>query len=207
MSSSNLIRRSGLAAFVGGTLFVILDIMETLLLGNQAYVEAAATSAWLIVQIVYIFAIALIAMGLVGLYVRMARETGTLGLIAFLAAFIGTMMGAGSTWGEAFFGSWLAKTAPELLGTDPSGGLITGILLTYLFFTLGNLLFGLAALQSKVLPRGAAVLLMIGAVLFALLGFLEISFAGVVLGAALAWLGFTLWSSADDPAWVSEMAR
>jgi hypothetical protein len=137
----------------------------------------------------------------------MARGTGTLGLVAFLAAFTGIMMGAGSTWGEAFFGSWVAENAPELLEADPSGGLITGILLTYMFFTIGNLLFGLAALQSGVLPRGAAVLLMIGAVLFAVLGFLEINFAGVVLGAAVAWLGYALWSSPGEPVWVSEMER
>jgi hypothetical protein len=93
------------------------------------------------------------------------------------------------------------------LDTEPAGAFIVGILLTFVLFSVGYFLFGLASLQTGVLPRGAAVLLMVGAVLFLVMGFLEIGFEGVVLGAALAWSGYALWSSADEPVWVSEMAK
>jgi hypothetical protein len=195
MSSSNLIRWSGLAAFAGGLIFFILDFLESILFGNLPVGDAAATSAWTIVQVSYIVGMVLIALGLVGLYARQAESAGTLGLVAFILAFTGEMMAIGSTWSEAFFAAWLAQAAPELLEADPSGAFVTGLTLTFGLFALGWLLFGLASLRAGVLPRGAAVLLMIGAVLYPVLGILSIPFAGLVFGAALVWMGYTLWSS------------
>jgi hypothetical protein len=205
MSSSNLMRWSGLAALVGGVLFAVPDVAESLLFTNQSYGEAAATSAWTIVQVAYIGAAVLFTMGLVGLYVRQAEQAGTLGLVAFLVAFIGGVMGSGSAWSEAFLGAWLADAAPELLDADPSGALAAGLLLTFGLLALGWLLFGLASLRAGVLPRGAALLLMIGAVLYPVGGFLELPFAGVVFGAAVAWMGYALWSgTANEPARMAE---
>jgi hypothetical protein len=207
MSSSNLMRWSGLAALVGGVLFVLLDVLESLLFTNLPEAEAASTGAWIIVQGSFILATVFIAMGLVGLYTRQAEQAGTLGLVAFVVTFFGAMMAAGSTWSEAFFGAWLAEAAPELLDSDPSGALASGILLSYLLFALGWLLFGLASLRAGALPRGAAVLLIIGAVLFPVLGALEIPFAGILYGAAVAWMGYALWSSAGDAAMIAEGVR
>jgi hypothetical protein len=208
MSSSRLTRWSGLAALAGGGLFVILAIVEPLVLGNQPYSEAAATGTWIVVQGAYIVAAVLIGLGLVGLYLYQAQQAGTLGLIAFLVTFIGSMMAAGSSWSETFFGSWLANAAPELLDADPTGALIAGILLSYVLFALGWLLFGLASLRAEVLPRGAAILLMIGALLFAVVSVLDLPFAGVLYGAAVAWMGYGLWSgTADKPSLIAEPAR
>lgn len=204
MSSSNLMRWSGLAALVGGVLFIILDILESILFANLPQAEAATTSAWIIVQVAYIGAAVLIALGLVGLYTRQAEQAGTFGLVAFVVAFFGGMMAVGSTWSEAFFGSWLAEVAPEILSTDPSSTLAAGILLSYLLFALGWLLFGLASLRAGELPRGASVLLIIGAVIFPVLGALEVPFAAVLYGAAVAWMGYALWSGDEEPALIAE---
>lgn len=207
MSSSNLTRWSGLAALVGGGLFAILGVVEFLLLGNQPHGEAAATGTWVLVQGGYIVAAVLIGLGLVGLYVRQAQEAGTLGLIAFLVAFVGGMMATGSTWSEAFFGPWLAKAAPELLDADPAGIVAAGVMLSFLLFALGWFLFGLISLRAGVLPRGSAILMMIGAVLFAVVGVLELPFATVLFGVALAWMGYGLWSrTADKPELLAEAA-
>lgn len=206
MSSSNLMRWSGLAALAGGGLFVILDALESMLFGNQPSGVAAATSAWIIVQGAYIAAVVLIGLGLVGLYAGQAYEAGTLGLVAFLVTFTGVMMTAGSTWSETFFGAWLAEAAPELLEAEPAGTLAAGLLITFGLFALGWLLFGLASLRAGVLPRGAAVLLMIGAVLFPALGVLGIPFAGLAFGAAVAWMGYALWSRPGKTALVAEGA-
>lgn len=206
MSSSNLMRWSGLAALVGGGLFIILDALESMLFGSQPSGEAAATSAWIIVQGAFLAAAVLIALGLVGLYVRQAQQTGTLGLLAFVVTFAGMMMTAGSSWSETFFGAWLAEAAPELLEAEPAGAFVAGLLLTFALFAIGWLLFGLASFRAEVLPRGAAVMLMIGAVLFPALGILEIPFAGLAFGAAVAWMGYALWSSPRKPALVAEGA-
>ena len=206
MSSSNLVRWSGLVALIGGVLFVTFDVVDSISFGNQPFTAVATTGIWMIVQGAYIVAAILITLGLVGLYACQARQTGTMGLVAFVITFVGGMMATGSTWSEAFFGPWLAEAAPELMETDPAGSVIAGSILSYLLFALGWFLFGMVSLQAKVLPRGATVLLMIGAVLFLVLGFLEIPFASVVFGAAIAWLGFALWSNSPNPALTSEMA-
>lgn len=209
MTSSNLIRLSGLAAMAGGGLFVILDVLESLLFGSLPYDQAAASGAWILVQGSYLAATVLIALGLVGLYLRQAEQAGTLGFVAFLAAFSSAMMAAGASWSETFFGSWLAQAAPQLLEADPSGALAAGLILTFALFALGGLLFGLASLRAGVLPRGAAVLLMIGAVLYPLLGVASIPFAAVLFGAALAWMGYALWSAAgtsEEPALTTRTA-
>jgi len=198
MSSSNLIRWSGLAALVGSVLLVVLDVAEFVLIGGQPESVAAATSALIIVRVSFIVAIALITLGLVGLYTRQAEQAGSLGLIAFLVAFIGTVMVAGVQWGAAFIGPWLAEVAPELLDTEPSGVLTAGFMLSFALLALGWLLFGLASLRASVLPRGAAVLLMVGAALFFIILLLELPGSTLVFGVALAWMGYALWTGAGE---------
>jgi hypothetical protein len=85
--------------------------------------------------------------------------------------------------------------------------MLVGIILTFVIFTLGWFLFGLASFRANVLPRGAAVLLMVGAVLFFILTLLELPLWSVVLGVAVAWLGYALRSGPGEPAVASEMAR
>jgi hypothetical protein len=175
--------------------FSLLDLGEALLFASQTYSEAANTGAWILVQVGFIGATVLISLGLVGLYAYQAENAGTLGLIGFVTLFTGTVLAAGSAWSEAFFGAWLAEASPELLDGDPAGVLVAGALLTLGLFALGGLLFGLASLRAGALPRGASVLLMIGALLYPLLGLLEVPFVGVLFGVAVAWLGYALWSA------------
>jgi hypothetical protein len=200
MSSSNLIRWSGLAALVGGVLVVVSEVLDAALFPGEQGSGAMATSSWFIVQILGLVALVLITLGLVGLYARQAEQAGSLGLIAFLVAFSGTLMTFGLLWGEPFLGPMLAKEAPEVLDADPSGTLAAGIILTLVLFALGWLLFGLASLRAGVLPRGAALLLMVGAVLFFVVSLLEFPGSTIVVGAALVWMGYALWSGTGEPA-------
>jgi hypothetical protein len=120
-------------------------------------------------------------------------------------AFSGTLMAFGLLWGEPFLGPGLAESAPEALEVEPTGVLVAGLLLTFVIFTLGWFLFGLATIRANLLPRAAAVLLMVGAVLFLLLSLLELPLWSIVLSIAIAWLGYALWSS-PEPVSVPEMA-
>jgi hypothetical protein len=206
MSSSHLLRWSGLAALVGGVLLLVSSILEFVLFGNQADVEVVTTSAWILVQGAYLVAAIFMSLGLVGLYLCQAKEAGATGLAIFILAFSGDLFMAGATWGEAFFGPWLAAAAPELLSGDPAGVFTAGLILSYLLFALGWVLIGLISLRSEQLPHSAALLLIVGAVLFALGGFLDLPFAAVLLGAAIAWMGFALWSGSGEPALIAEGA-
>lgn len=207
MSSTNLIRWSGLAALIGGVLLAILSALESVLFGSQPDSAAVASSAWIMVEVAWIVAEILIILGLIGLYARQVGQAGSLGLVAFLVALAGTVMMSGIDWSAAFLSSHLVETAPPgVLDAEPTGIFLVGLLLSLVLFTLGWLLFGLASLQARVLSRGAAVLLMVGAVLFLAMGFLEIGFEAVVFGVGVAWSGYGLRSAAGEPALTAETA-
>jgi hypothetical protein len=200
MTSSNLIRWSGLAALVGGVLIAVLDVAESVISGGQPESVIAGTTALIIVRIAFLVPILLILLGLVGLYARQAEQAGSLGLIAFLVAFSGTVMVFGLQWSGAFLWPWLADVAPELLDTEPTTLLVAAFMLGFVLLALGWLLFGLASLQARVLPRGAAVLLMVGAALLFVLIIIDVPGSGIVFGVALLWMGYALWSEAGQPA-------
>jgi len=207
MSSSNLIRWSGLAGLAGGILVAVFDVAEFVVIGGRPESAAAGTSAVIIVRVAFLVPIVLTMLALVGLYARQAEQAGTLGLVAFLVAFIGTAMVFGLQWSAAFIGPWLAEAAPGLVDAEPSGLLTAAFLLSFLLFALGWLLFGLASLQARVLPRGAAVPLIAGAVLFFVFLLLEVPGSGAVFGAALAWMGYAVWTRGGQPALAPTAAK
>jgi hypothetical protein len=146
----------------------------------------------------------LLLVGLVGLYVRQSEAAGILGLVGFVVAFLGTALALGAVWASLFVAPYLAVEAPGVLDTEPTGALALGFTLTFLvFFPLGWLLFGIAALRARIYPRAAAIVLIVGAVI----GFLPIPLTSIVLNVAIAWLGFTLFTekgiSAEQPSRVS----
>lgn len=198
MSSSNLIRWSGLAALLGGVLLVAFDVLNAIFFPGGHGGEMMATNAWIILQVVGLVGLVLITLGLVGLYARQAEQAGSLGLVAFIVTFSGMMMLFGLLWGEPFLGPMLAEEAPEVLELEPSGPLVAGFIVTLLLVALGWLLFGWASLRAGVLPRGAAVLLLVGALLFFVLTVLELPLWTTVLGLAMAWMGVTLWSGGAE---------
>jgi hypothetical protein len=205
MSSSNLIRWSGLAALVGSVLFIFSDIVQYIVFGDQPESSAAATDTWIILDMFFLVAIMLIFLGLLGLYSRQAEHAGIFGLLAFVVALSGTAMLFGFIWTGTFILPYLASAGPEFvdpgfLDADPSGTLMSGVILTFGLFVIGWVLFGLSSLRAGVLPRGASVLLMFGAVFFFVLFMLVLPGATVVFSVALAWMGYALWSGAGERA-------
>lgn len=206
MSSSNLIRWSGLAAVAGGVLIVISDVLNAVLYPSEPGSEAMLTSTWFIVQMLGLVALVLITLGLVGMYATQVQQTGTLGLLAFVITFTGMLMVFGLFWSEPFLGPVVAKEAPDLLSIEPSGVIAAGSILSIMLFALGWLLFGLASLRAGVLPRGAAILMIVGALLSFVLTSFNLPLWSVVLGMAMTWMGYVLWSGIGEPALVSEAA-
>ena len=107
------------------------------------------------------------------------------------------MLYAGHQYAAAFVLPVLAEGVPEFLDAMLAGTttiLAGGVLLTWLVMTVGWLLFGLASLRARILPAGSAWVVMVGAILFTLLDFADITLNGVVLYAGLVWMGWWLWS-------------
>jgi hypothetical protein len=96
MSSSNLLRWSGLAAAVAGGLFIIVALIDLFVLGSG---QNFTSSGLLFRSAVSGIAGALIVLGLVGLYAYQSEATGIPGLISVLMLSVGTVMVAqGFIW-------------------------------------------------------------------------------------------------------------
>ncbi len=200
MSSTDLVRWSGLAALVGSVLIIATDLLNAVLFQGEHGAEIMTASSWFIIQILTLVGLLIITMGLPGLYAQQAKQTGTLGFISFIVTFSGMLMAFGLLWSEPFLGSYMAEIAPDVLEAEASGVLLIGVVSTLVLFAAGWFLFGLAALRAEAWPRGATILLMVGALLFFVLQFLELPFWSVTLGLALAWIGYTVWSGAATEA-------
>src|SRR5215208_4567223 len=87
MSSSDLIRWSGLAAMVGGALWAVGAFFDLMYFSPQPMSEVVPTSSFLFQQVLYLLGATLLLIGLVELYARQSQAAGALGLVGFLIAF------------------------------------------------------------------------------------------------------------------------
>ncbi len=190
MTSSNLLRWAGLVALLSGVVSVVGDLLRIFV--DVENPQTATTTPYALIFLLYLLGAALLLLGLVGLYTSQSQETGILGLVGFLAAFLGTVLLAGALWFELFITPALATQAPELAEAELG---LPGFILVFLFGALGWVLFGVATLRARVYPRWAAVLLIVGGVV----AFFPIPLAGIVFSVAIAWLGFILFTGRVAP--------
>jgi hypothetical protein len=185
MSSSDLVRWGGWAAVVAGALLVVGELMY-LVTGLEQSAAAYSSAPAFVQNVLFLMAGVLLVGGLISLYV--GRLSSTLGIVAFVVAFVGTVLVAGSLWDSAFTVTALAGTAPELYEAELPGLVLFGLVLSFVLFSLGWLLFGVAVLRSRTYSRGSAILLMAGAVL----AFFPFPFTFIPFGLAVSWMGSSL---------------
>jgi hypothetical protein len=199
MTTSNLIRWSGLAAIASGVSLVVAEFVTLRFFGYD-FSTTATTGAYVLYSVLIMITGVLLPLGLVGLYARQLEASGPLGLVGFVVAFVGTVLVAGFFWTSAFIAPILAVEAPELLAVRS----LPGFFRSFLVFGFGWLLFGVATLRAGVYPRSAAMLLIVGA----LLTVIRLPLTSVVLGAAVAWMGwYVLVTGRGTPAESPERVR
>ncbi len=96
MSSSELIRWSGMAAVAGGVTLVVSGLVS--ILGVDFSDLGQNLGALILASLLGMLAAVLLLLGLVGLYASQARAAGVLGLVGFVLAFLGTVLVAGFDW-------------------------------------------------------------------------------------------------------------
>src|SRR5918994_1002718 len=127
MSYRGMLRLAGLAAMVGGAIWALASLQQFLNLASPDLLNVDRSIGGNdVVFARYVLqptGVALLALGLVGLYARQARATGIAGLIGFLLAFFGTAIVYAGYWsillaylGWALFGvsSLKARVYPRL---------------------------------------------------------------------------------------------
>jgi hypothetical protein len=211
LSTSTLIRLSGLAG-IGTAVLVIIAEGVGRSLGLMSMAEMAVTplaASWVPLNFLELLGLGLMLLALVGLYACQAQAAGVFGLVGFLGAFFGTCLLMGSAWTNTFVPPVIAREAPALLVMHPPPApLGTAFVVTAEVFGLGQILFGIVTLLTRQVPRGGAVLLIVGGVLVRVTPMLPVYVPLEVLAtsAGLAWLGYALWSSSGQPARVTDGA-
>jgi hypothetical protein len=203
MSNSRLIRLSGLASIASGVLLASFFILHPGG-GDPASAATITSSAYAAEHLLGVASMALMLLASVGLYARQLAPSGTLGLVSIVIAFLGTALTGSTIYVDGFMLPIVAANAPDLLAISGPIYSPPGVLLFALpgvLFTVGLVLFGVASLRARVLPRWGSVLLMVGAVILALppeplspVPAFAIILGAVVFAAGLAWLGLGLWS-------------
>jgi hypothetical protein len=133
-------------------------------------------------------AFALLALALIAVYDWQAAAAGFFGVVGLGAALIGTVVMTGDWWFEAFAVPWLADVSPGAL--DAVGGrLIVGGFASFVVLGIGWVLFGVASLRAHVFPTRISALILIGGLLSGVSVAGTYLLGGVILGAAIVWLG------------------
>ena len=145
--------------------------------------------------VVYFVAFCLLLLSLIASYRWEADEAGRLGVVAAVVAAVGTMALGGDLWFETFAVPWIADRAPAAFDTEPTTLLALGAISSYLLFSLGWILFGIASLRARVFPRAISAAIVVGG----LAGWSALlSPFGIPLGLAMASLG--VWMMRTAPA-------
>jgi len=212
-SASTLMRLAGVSAMLAGLCFIVIGMFHPVNIPSSV-----TTATWVNV---HIFATALGFFGLfgmAGLYARQAEKSGWLGLVGFLLFSVWMTLVSGFSFVEAFILPRLATESPAfvagLLGMFSSipSPVDLGILPTLWnisgpMYIFGPLLFGIATFRAGILPRWAAALLVLGAVLVPVGALVPPEYQPKIMvpvGLAMAWLGYALFSERREEA--SELA-
>jgi len=202
ITSTTLTRAAGLCAVAGGLLYLGVQI-------NHPHLDAAftTTTEYAVREGAKILFAAFALAGITGMYLRQPRQTGALGLLGYVVFSLGFLvLMSVETIGLCVLPG-LARSNPgyvnDVLAVATGGhaagdvGWVQALCQTMgLTYLGGGLIFGIALFRAKILPRWAAVLLSFGSLATAaipLLPQVNQRFFAIPTGAALVWLGFSLW--------------
>lgn len=203
MTRSTLSRLAAPIAIGTGSLVVLtrLGTVATIAAASGDLRAAVASPLHAVNGIGSVVAYGLLIVAVVAIGERAAPGGGRLGALGLVGAIVGTVFMAGDWWYEGFALPWLAEVAPVVFETDLHGQLLIGGWSSFLLFSVGWMLYGVAMLRARAVPARIAL----GIVGGGLLSGVPIAGAylvgGAILGAAIAWLGVWLRASApvSDP--------
>ena len=203
ITSSSLIRSTGLAAALAGAIFAGIQPVHP-----PDVLASVTTGTWAIIISLKLAMCLLFLIGIAGLYIRQAERAGWVGLAGFLLLTISFWLQTAFVFAELFILPVVAASTPAFVdsylgvvngqrGEMSIGALIPAYGVVAISYLLGGLLFGVATVRAGVLPRWPAMLLAVAALVTPAAALLphEIQrYAAVPMGIALAWLGYALWS-------------
>jgi hypothetical protein len=201
MSSDIKNRSKGLALVIAGVLFGTFMFFHP---PNNP--TGALNPIWAPIHLMWFISYLLILFGLIGIRPVLASESVRMGKLAWILSFLGTALSLPIAAWDAFIVPYLAVHSPEMITqveeTSMELPVLTFRLIVYLtvaIFSLGFVLLGIAAIRSRIMPRTAGLMVLIGAPLFWLGAIIfsqgstgnAVTICGAVLfGIGIGWFGF-----------------
>ena len=189
----NTVRWGGLAAMPGGALLVVSALLIASMprgcIGDECAARPMRDTG--IVGALLMLALLLVVIGMAGLVIR-ARNAGRFGVLGKTGAAVGAVGVALPVIGSLIQGILYDGDYPLM-----PYFVIPGVLA----LVVGFVLLGIAVLGARVLPRWAAVLLVVGSL--AMLGFNDQNaqaLMAVPFGVAWMAVGYVLWSDREGTA-------
>jgi hypothetical protein len=210
ITTTTLTRAAGVAAVVGGLLYVGVQI-------NHPHLDLdfLSTTEWKLRQTMKLGFAALALAGVSGMYLRHVTRTGVLGLIGYLVLATGfllmfcleaigvVVLPSIAATSPGFVSDVLAVAVPGGAGATGDIGLVQQLIeVGGATFLGGGILFGIALLRAGVLARWASALLVVGSVAppaILLLPQANFRLFAIPTGVALVGLGYSLWREQRTP--------
>jgi hypothetical protein len=193
-----------LSAVLAGLLYIVIQFV------HPAEELATVTgTAWVVVATMTLAFGLLGLVGVTGVYLRQVRETGVLGLVGSLLTGLFFLLVTAFSFVEILILPPLAPQAPAFVdsflgifsgsgGGDAELGALSALsTVSFALYLLGGVLLGSAVIRAHVLSRAAGTLLLVGAACSLLVPLVPHAvgrYAAVPYGAALIWLGYSLWT-------------
>jgi hypothetical protein len=200
VASSRSVRWSGLAAMLGGALFVVSAVVIASMprgcIGDECASRPMRETG--VAGALLMLALLLVVIGAAGLVIRV-RDAGRLGSLGKTGIVLGAVGAALPVIGSLIQGILFDGDYPLM-----PYFVIPGVLA----LVVGFVLLGLAVLQARVLPPWAAVLLIVGTL--AMLGFNDQNARALMaIPNGIAWVavGYVLWSGRSEEARQPARAR
>lgn len=157
--------RWGTRAAVAAPVLAAFSIAVGIPVFTEELRDVAGSARWVLVTGSALVLLLLLGLALIALYLVQEHRLGALGHAGALVALTGTVLAAGGAWDSVFTVPYLAEVAPGVLDRATSGPLLAGYVGSYLVFVAGWAAFAVATLRARMLPRGASIALLAGALL------------------------------------------
>jgi hypothetical protein len=177
-------------------LFVVAELLNPLVIPDTVSAafddlgQIATTNGFFVQSLLTLLAAMLLLVALIGFYLTQSEAAGKLGAVGVSIAYVGTILMVGDFYANTFVTPLVAMSVPEYLSSYEAGLLRIWFPVEFGLFAVSWLLFAVATLRAQVYPGGAALLLLIGAVV----ALPPLPFVNVFFYLAVIWLGFALFS-------------
>ena len=196
MTSTQLFRWSGIALAGAGLLIGLGFLLHP----HISQPHAAEQALWIPAHTILLLSLLLALFGMIGLFLRQSERAGWAGVGGFVLIVAGIVLTAIAITADAFIFPAIEASASGAALTDPAGPLLNGplglmLLGATITFALGAIVVGIATFRAGVLPRWAALLLIVGGPLLAADPFLPqlvVMLGAVLTSASFIWLGIGL---------------